>query len=181
LLEAIDNFEGAVLLVTHNEMFLHALAERLIVFDKEGPYFFEGSYQRFLEQGGWDEDEERRKTALKDKHNEESGDKRNKKEMRRKRSVIIAERAKVLNPVKQRIEKIEQEIESHEQELNRLATAMQEALSKYHGSAITELAQATHQCEKTVDALFEELEKLTDLLKRQEVIFEEKLQNVAEE
>ena len=181
LLEAIDSFEGAVLLVTHNEMFLHALAERLIVFDKEGPYFFEGSYQRFLEQGGWHEDEERGKTALKDKHNEESGDKRNKKEMRRKRSVIITERAKVLNPVKQRIGKIEQEIETQEQELNRLANATQEALSKHHGSAITELAQATHQCEKTVDALFEELEKLTDLLKRQEVIFEEKLQNVAED
>ena len=181
LLEAIDSFEGAVLLVTHNEMFLHALAERLIVFDKEGPYFFEGSYQRFLEQGGWHEDEEMRKTARKDKHNEESGDKRNKKEMRRKRSIIIAERAKVLNPVKQRIGKIEQEIETQEQELNHLANAMQEALSKHHGSAITELAQTTHQCEKTVDSLFDELEKLTDLLKRQETIFEETLQNVAEE
>jgi len=181
LLEAIDSFEGAVLLVTHNEMFLHALAERLIVFDKEGPYFFEGSYQWFLEQGGWHEEEERRKTTLKDRHNEKSGDKRNKKEMRRKRSVIIAERAKVLNPVKQRIEKIEQEIETQEQELNRLANATQEALSKCHGSAITELAQATHQSEKIVDALFEELEKLNDLLKKQEAIFEEKLQNIAEE
>ncbi len=181
LLEAIDSFEGAVLLVTHNEMFLHALAERLIVFDQEGQYFFEGSYQRFLAQGGWHEDEERRKTAHKDNNNEESGENRNKKEMRRKRSVIIAERAKVLNPVKQRVEKIEQEIEIQEQELNRLANATQEALSKYHGSAITELAQATHQSEKTVDTLFEELERLTDLLKRQEAIFEEKLHNVAEE
>jgi ATP-binding cassette subfamily F protein 3 len=181
LLEAIDNFEGAVLLVTHNEMFLHALADRLIIFDKEGPYFFEGSYQRFLEGGGWHEEEESKKTALNDRSIEKSGDKRNKKEMRRKRSVIIAERAKVLNPVKQRIEKIEQEIEMQEQELNRLANAMQEALSKHHGSAITELAQATHQCEKTVDTLFDELDKLTNLMKRQEMIFDEKLQNVAEE
>ncbi|HRC99485.1 MAG TPA: ABC-F family ATP-binding cassette domain-containing protein, partial [Deltaproteobacteria bacterium] len=30
LLAAIDSFEGAVVMVTHNEMFLHALAERLI-------------------------------------------------------------------------------------------------------------------------------------------------------
>lgn len=181
LLEAIDSFEGAVLLVTHNEMFLHALAERLIVFDKEGPYFFEGSYQRFLEKGGWHEDEERGKTALKDKPGEEPGDKRNKKQMRRKRSAIIAERGKVLNPLKGRIEKIEQEIETLEQELSRLANAMQEALSKHHGQAITELAQATHQCEKTVDALFDELEKLTASLKRQEAIFVEKLQSLAEE
>ena len=181
LLEAIDSFEGAVVLVTHNEMFLHALAERLIVFDQEGQYFFEGSYQRFLQQGGWHEDEEKRKPALKDKQNDESGEKRNKKEMRRKRSVVIAERAKVLNPLKHRIEQIEQEIEMQEQELNRLADAMQEALDKHHSSSITELAQATHQCEKTIDALFYELEKLADLLTNQEAIFEEKLQNVAEE
>ena len=32
LLAAIDNFDGAVVMVTHNEMFLDALAERLIVF-----------------------------------------------------------------------------------------------------------------------------------------------------
>ena len=181
LLEAIDSFEGAVLLVTHNEMFLHALAERLIVFDKEGPYFFEGTYQRFLEQEGWREEEEIKNSSLKDSRSEKSAEKRSKKETRRKRSVIIAERGKVLNPIKQRIEEIEQEIELQEQELNRLANATQEALSRHHGSAITELAQATHQSEKMVDALFEELEKLTDLLKRQEAIFEEKLANIAEE
>ena len=32
LIEAVDNFPGAVIMVTHNEMFLHALANRLIVF-----------------------------------------------------------------------------------------------------------------------------------------------------
>ena len=32
LLEAIDSFDGTVIMVTHNELFLHALAERLIVF-----------------------------------------------------------------------------------------------------------------------------------------------------
>ena len=33
LLAAIDSFEGVVVMVTHNEMFLHALAHRLVVFD----------------------------------------------------------------------------------------------------------------------------------------------------
>ena len=36
LLAALDNFPGAVIMVTHNEMFLHALAERLIVFQDDG-------------------------------------------------------------------------------------------------------------------------------------------------
>ncbi|MCD8492613.1 MAG: ATP-binding cassette domain-containing protein [Geovibrio sp.] len=34
LLEALDDFPGTLLLITHNEMFLHALADRLIVFKK---------------------------------------------------------------------------------------------------------------------------------------------------
>ena len=33
LLEAIDAFKGAVVIVTHSEMILHAVATRLIVFD----------------------------------------------------------------------------------------------------------------------------------------------------
>ncbi len=57
LVAALDSFEGAVVMVTHNEMFLHALAQRLIVFQDEMPYVFEGSYQWFLEKGGWGDDE----------------------------------------------------------------------------------------------------------------------------
>jgi len=53
LLAAIDNFDGAVVMVTHNEMFLHALAERLIVFQDDGISVHEGSYERFLERVGW--------------------------------------------------------------------------------------------------------------------------------
>jgi len=57
LILAIDNFRGAVLLVTHNEMFLHSLANRLIVFKNDEIHLFEGSYQEFLEKEGWDDDQ----------------------------------------------------------------------------------------------------------------------------
>ena len=50
LLAAIDNFDGTVIMVTHNEMFLHALAQRLIVFQGSRIEVFEGSYQRFFRQ-----------------------------------------------------------------------------------------------------------------------------------
>ncbi len=53
LLEAIDSFDGAVVMVTHNEMFLHALAERLVVFDNDDIIVYEGGYGRFLEKVGW--------------------------------------------------------------------------------------------------------------------------------
>ncbi len=40
LLEALQNFEGAVIMATHNEMFLHALAEKLIIFQNDETYSF---------------------------------------------------------------------------------------------------------------------------------------------
>ena len=56
--EALYDFEGAILLVTHNEMFLHALANRLIVFKKDCVEVFEGTYQEFLDKEGWEDDED---------------------------------------------------------------------------------------------------------------------------
>ncbi len=56
LIAAIDNFDGAVALVTHNEMFLHHLATRLIVFDGGKVFLFEGSYADFLKKVGWSND-----------------------------------------------------------------------------------------------------------------------------
>ncbi|MGL5721576.1 MAG: ABC-F family ATP-binding cassette domain-containing protein [Brevinema sp.] len=54
LIEALDAFTGAVIFVSHNEMILHALATKLVVFDADGlPYYFDGTYQDFLEQKGF--------------------------------------------------------------------------------------------------------------------------------
>ena len=53
LLTAIDLFEGTVIMVTHNEMFLHTLAERLVVFQHNDIAVFDGRYAEFLAKGGW--------------------------------------------------------------------------------------------------------------------------------
>ena len=57
LIEAIDAFDGAVILATHSEMILHALAERLIVFEGGKPWLFEGTYGDFLERVGWQDEQ----------------------------------------------------------------------------------------------------------------------------
>lgn len=57
LIEAIDAFDGAVVIATHSEMVLRAVARRLIVFDGGMPWLFEGSYQDFLERVGWKDEE----------------------------------------------------------------------------------------------------------------------------
>ena len=63
LLAAIDAFDGAAVIVTHNEMFLHALATRFVVFDRGRVRVFDGSYQDFLDTVGWEMDEKYGRSA----------------------------------------------------------------------------------------------------------------------
>ncbi len=57
LIEAIDEFEGTVVMVTHNEMHLRAVATKLIIFDNNTIRVYEGSYDDFLSDIGWSDEE----------------------------------------------------------------------------------------------------------------------------
>jgi len=64
LMEAVEEFDGAVVIVTHSEEILKRVANRLIVFDRNKAELFEGSYDDFLERVGWEsEDEDKPKKA----------------------------------------------------------------------------------------------------------------------
>lgn len=58
LMEAINNFTGASITITHNEDFLNNVANKLIVFDNDKTFVFEGGYQDFLKEVGWSNEEE---------------------------------------------------------------------------------------------------------------------------
>lgn len=53
LCEAIENFKGASIIVSHNEYLLNNIANKLIVFDNDKTFLFEGNYQDFLKKIGW--------------------------------------------------------------------------------------------------------------------------------
>jgi ATP-binding cassette subfamily F protein 3 len=178
LLAAIDNFEGTVIMVTHNEMFLHALAQRLIVFQKDSIDIFGGSYQQFLEKGGW-QDEGKENHALKQPAiNEEISAKLNKKELRRQRSAIISRRSRIIKPIRQRLEAVENKIEKNERELDRLNQSMQQAAQNQDGAEIAEISRAIHLCQQAIDRLFEQLEKLTRELETRNAEFESRLNKI---
>ncbi|QTA91131.1 ABC-F family ATP-binding cassette domain-containing protein [Desulfonema magnum] len=182
LLAAIDNFDGVVIMVTHNEMFLHALAERLIVFQNNGISVFDGTYQNFLEKGGWEDESSKHmkpsESAQKNTAEEEGLSKLTKKEMRRRRSEIISERGKVLKPVEQRITRAEDDIERYEKEMVLLNEAMQTASQAQDGTKIVEISQSIHVCQAAIDKLFDDLETFTNTLEGQHAIFEKKLQQL---
>ncbi len=178
LLAAIDNFDGTILMVTHNEMFLGALAERLIVFQNDRVTVFEGSYQRFLENGGWKDEAEMPESIIEDDLGKEHHLKPSKKIIRRKRSEFVSERARVLKPMEQHIYRTESDIEKHEKILDELYTAMQAASQARDGARIAELSQSIHKCRSSIDRLFDELEKFTGAFEKQRALFEKKFQQL---
>jgi len=181
LLAALDNFEGAVAMVTHNEMFLHALARRLVVFQSEGIEMFDGSYQRFLEKGGWLEEASADPGSDSGALAERKTEKVNKKELRRRRSELLTERTRILRPIEQEVTRVENEIDANEKRLDALTKDMQSASQIGDGTRIAALSQAIHACRTAIDGLFEDLERQTEVLDEETRLFDEKMEAIEEQ
>ena len=171
LLEAINAFRGAVLMVTHNEMLLHGLAERLIVFRDGEVRVFEGSYQSFLEVKGWGDE----KIGNVNKKREKRGNKRKeRKEQRQWRSQFVRERAKALNPLKERVAKLEKKIVEAEGELKQLHKAIVAASENGDGARIAELSRGIRYREEVIEVCFKRLEAASGEYDKQKGIYEKR-------
>ena len=94
LIEAIDDFNGSVIVVTHSEMMLHALATRLIIFDDGKVTLFEGTYQDFLDRVGWKSEND--SAAPRVKENMPRPKSVNKKQLRRERAALLQMKSNAL-------------------------------------------------------------------------------------
>jgi len=177
LIEAINNFDGAVIIVTHSEMILDAVAERLVVFDGNKVGIFDGSYEDFLSRIGWEdearEDGEDRQALT------ASAKSALRKESKRLRADIVNERSRVMTPIKTRINEIESAITDAERQLARDNEALIAASQKGDGKAIMNRSLAIHEAKQQIEDLFDELEVLTvehDALAQE---FEERLNEIS--
>ncbi|RLC33602.1 MAG: ABC transporter ATP-binding protein [Deltaproteobacteria bacterium] len=180
LLAAIDGFDGTVVMVTHNEMFLHALAQRLIVFEQNRVSMFEGTYQDFLDRCGW-KDENLLKTKTVNSCEAGSGNRLTRKQIRQKRSEIVTLRSKELKPLERRMEQVENEIETNEKQLSELNSAILEASRAMDGNRIAELSRLIHTCQTAIDELFEKLERLSTEFDEKNAVFEKQLENLEQQ
>jgi ATP-binding cassette subfamily F protein 3 len=175
LLAALDNFAGTVILVTHNEMFLHALSERLIIFQGDEVRVHEGNYQSFLEKIGWQEEAEKVYESKKEYNNLKTFDKR---ELRKKRSELYTERSKILKPLEKKINEFELAIETEEAELNKMNNEIIEVTKTKESARIVELSKNIHSSKTKLDFLLNELEEVFTRYEKQKSIIEEKLKEL---
>jgi len=168
LTKAIENFEGASIIVSHSEELLRRVADRLIIFSKEGAEYFDGGYDLFLQKIGWDEDDVE---EVKPKSNSSS-----KKENKKLRSALIQERSKATTSLKKEVEKLERDIMKLEDKLELDHKALEEASASGDNGKIMELSSLIGKDEEDVEVKFERLEvaqtELDDILAN----FEEKLE-----
>ncbi|MCO6429686.1 MAG: ABC-F family ATP-binding cassette domain-containing protein [Deltaproteobacteria bacterium] len=56
LIESLDSYDGAVVIVTHSELILKKLATKLVIFHGNRPHVFLHDYDYFLEKEGWSDE-----------------------------------------------------------------------------------------------------------------------------
>lgn len=97
LVDAINVFKGAVVVISHNEEVLNNVATKLIVFDNDRVFLFDGTYEEFLSKVGWSNEE---KQVVKTEQKEK---------------LVVIEKKK--NPNKKLIDKLNEEIFNLELEM----------------------------------------------------------------
>lgn len=155
LLAAIDVFEGAVIMVTHNEMFLHTLATRFIVFDRGRVVVYDGSYHDFLEDIGWELDDTLRAPRSTPPTPRTPVDR---KAMRQARAKILQERSRKVSPLQKVVEKLEAIIIAQESELESADAALADASARGDSEMLQKLGRKSGQLRQQIEENFARLE-----------------------
>ncbi len=169
LLCALQSFDGTVVMVTHNELFLRNLAQKLVVFIDGKVIVFDGTYDEFLEKIGWGD-----KGSPSSRKNRQASE--NKKESRQKRSEIIQEKSNVLRPLEDLIKKLEADISSKEKELKELNELIIQTAGGKDTFKIQELSKKAATLKNNIDSLYEKLEPAHDEYEKSSAHYELLLQ-----
>lgn len=156
LIDAINEFPGSVILVTHNEEILHNIADRLIVFDRDKVSVFEGSYQDFLNKNGWEDEGDvlKNKTAKNEKV-------LSREEVKKQRALIIQEKSKILKPLEDKISNLEKEIASKEKELNTNTENLIKASMEQNAAQLAEFSKTDKTLKKEIEQKYNDLQETT--------------------
>ncbi len=149
LITALKDYEGAIIFVTHSEMLLKSVANRLIVFQDGKVTRYDDSYDNFLEKVGWGDAAETR--SSKETPN-------SKKELRRQRAQIMTERNKVIGPLKREIKLLETKIFELESEKASMDKRMEVASHEQNVDEIVQLSIDVKRVMNEIDVCYARFE-----------------------
>jgi ATP-binding cassette, subfamily F, member 3 len=142
LIESLQNFSGALLIVTHNERILRALATKLVVFHRGRVDVFDTGYDEFLEKIGWDD--------------ESDGNGAQKKSASRNNYSEKKEHEKAERREKARIAKLETQIVKSENVLKKYYEQLVIEANRNNLAQMSDLSKKISQVKQEVDDLYRE-------------------------
>ncbi len=142
LIESLQSFPGALLIVTHNEGIVRALATKLIVFHRGRVDVFDTGYDEFLGKIGWEDEADgngaQKKPASRNLYNEKK------------------ERLKAERREKARIEKLEAQIMKSENALNKYHEELAIEANRNNLAQLTNLSKKISQVKQEIEDLYRE-------------------------
>ena len=157
LIEATSKFNGAVLIVTHSENILRKLVNKLIIFQRDGILFFDGSYDEFLEKIGWEDEFIENETQKEVSQN-------SKKEARKQRADELTKRNQLLRPLRKEVEKIENEITQKEDKLKAIKEELLLLYTQEYTDKVKTLESDCAYLESQIEESFLKLEEANNKL-----------------
>jgi ATP-binding cassette subfamily F protein 3 len=140
LIESLQDFPGALLIVTHNERILRALATRLIVFHRGRVDVFDSGYDEFLEKIGWEDESDTNGAQKKPTSCNHYSEKK--------------EREKAERREKARMEKLEAQILKSENALKRYNEQLEIEANRNNLTQINELSKNISRVKQEIDDLY---------------------------
>ena len=140
LIESLQDFPGALLIVTHNERILRALATKLIVFHRGRVDVFNTGYDEFLEKIGWED--------------EDDGTGVQKRPTSRGNYNAKKEREKAERRERARIEKLEAQIMKNENELKKYNEQLMIEANRNNLTQISALSKKISQIKQEIEDLY---------------------------
>lgn len=166
LIDALEDYGGTAIVVSHDEELLQVFANKLIVFDGGKCFAFEGTYREFLEKIGWAEEKDgMTKSVIAEAKSQNSAPAVSKnKDDRRARAAYIEERAKIVRPLEKEIQRLEKEIQNSEELAKKKEAELLEASEKSDGALIAKLATELSASKSKTEELFAKWEDASNQL-----------------
>lgn len=155
LLNGFNDFEGAVILVTHSEMILRRFAKRFVVFKDNEVFVFEGEYDDFLRRVGWEDDD----LLKRDKSTEQ---KKSKKEKRQQKALMVTEKSRLITPLKNKVDSIEKDINNKEKQVTEIKQKLVESSLEQKVDKTVQLSKSLSEIQNEIESLYHELDRATE-------------------
>lgn len=148
----IDDYPGALIVVTHNVELINSFATKLIIFANDKIEIFEGTYQDFLNKGGWEQYENILPLNNKEKESE------SKKILK---SDLGTNEKKIANiELQNRIKELEKKILEHEELTKKIDQRLMDAYALNDTPAIAEFLPLSGKLKQKIDEFYSTLELL---------------------